>query len=57
MQNKFVQSTFMKQISVMIITVIGRNPPVDKLQKLFGCGLHGLFGTLHDQGLKEKTGK
>lgn len=47
----------MKQISVMIITVIGRNPPVDKLQKLFGCGLHGLFGTLHDQGLKEKTGK
>lgn len=30
---------------------------VDKLQKLFGCGLHGLFGAHHQRLGEEKEGK
>lgn len=36
-------------------TVIWRHSSVDKLQELFGSGLDGFFGALHDQRLKENS--
>lgn len=33
-------------------TVIWRHPSVDKLQKVFGSGLYGFLGALHDQMLQ-----
>lgn len=35
--------------------MIWRHSSVNKLQKLFGCCLHGLLRCLHDYGLKKKT--
>lgn len=48
-----IKSLHLKR-TIINFTVIWRHSSVDKLQELFGCGLHGLLGALHDQRLKTR---